>query len=110
MGRDTPVGTTVAGTGLGLVDYSVKQRDEWGGLYIVPRPVTRTVSLAFQVPLEGAARVQSIMERVSSRLAVFYAGEGVDLWGTTVAGILRDYDLTLGHAICDGRAEVESLA
>jgi hypothetical protein len=110
MGRDTPVGTTVAGTGLGLVDYSVKQRDEWGGLYIVPRPVTRTVSLAFQVPLEGAARVQSIMERVSSRLAVFYAGEGVDVWGTTVAGILRDYDLTLGHVICDGRAEVESLA
>ncbi|EKX55563.1 hypothetical protein D516_4447 [Rhodobacter sp. AKP1] len=50
------------------------------------------------------------MERVSSRLAVFYAGEGVDVWGTTVAGILRDYDLTLGHVICDGRAEVESLA
>lgn len=110
LGEDLSVGETISGTNLGIVDYSVKERDEWGGIYIVPRSVTKTVNFIFKIDTNGAARVQQIMERVSNQMAVYYAGAGIDDLGTTIAGILRDYSLTLEPAISEGRLEVESLA
>jgi len=110
IGRDQPIGETLVDTGLGIVDYSKKDRDEWGGVFIIPRPVTRTVSFRFSISTEGAARVQQIMQRVASKTCVFYAIDSEDNFGTTVVGILRDYDLTLTTGISFGLLEVESLA
>lgn len=110
IGNDIRIGVTLTDTNLGIVDYSKKDRDEWGGVFIVPRPVTKTVSFRFAIPTEGAARVQKIMERVVSKVCVFYAVEGEDPFGTTVAGIMRDYDLTLGAGRSFGTIQAESLA
>lgn len=110
IGRDVEIGTAVTGTSLGIVDYSKKERDDWGGLYIVPRAITRTVNYNFSVPTDGAARVQAIMEQIANKMAVFYVGVGVDTFGATVVGLLRDYDLTLETTRSTGRVEVESLA
>lgn len=110
IGRNVMVGTTGEGTGLGIVDYSIKERDEWGGVFIVPRPVTKTVDFRFAIDTENAAEVQKVMERASNRVCVFFSGEGQDMFGTTVLGILRDYDLTLTHGFSQGSATVESLA
>jgi hypothetical protein len=110
IGNDLGVGTTLTETRLGIVDYSKKDRDEWGGVFIVPRPVTKTVDFRFAVPTDDAARVQQIMERVASKVCVFYAVKGEDPFGTSVAGILRDYDLTLSAGRSFGTIQAESLA
>lgn len=110
FGRNVKVGDTGEGTSLGIVDYSAKDRDEWGGVFIVPRPVTKTVDFKFAVALENAAEVQQVMERASNKVCVFFSGEGKDLLGTTVLGIMRDYDLTLTHGFSAGSMSVESLA
>lgn len=110
IGRNVKVGDTAEGTGLGIVDYSVKDRDEWGGVYIVPRPVTKTVDFRFAIDTANAAEVQKVMERASNKVCVFFSDEGEDLFGTTVLGIMRDYDLTLTHGFSQGTATVESLA
>lgn len=110
IGRDLPIGETLVDTSLGIVDYSKKERDEWGGVFLVPRPVTSTVSFRFSIPTTGAARVQQIMKRIASKTCVFYAIDGEDPFGTTVPGVLRDYDLTLTAGRSFGLIEVESLA
>ncbi|MCZ0963894.1 hypothetical protein [Paracoccus benzoatiresistens] len=110
IGSDLGVGTTLTDTSLGIVDYSKKDRDEWGGVYLVPRPVTKTVNFRFSIPTTDAARVQQIMQRVASKICIFYAIEGEDPFGTTVAGILRDYDLTLTAGRSFGTIQAESLA
>lgn len=109
MGNDTHVGTTLTGTSLGIQDYSKKDRDEWGGIFLVPRPVTKRVNFRFSIPSDGAARVQEIMERVTSKICVFYAFDGEDAFGTTVAGVMRDYDLTLDTNRSFGSLQAESL-
>lgn len=110
LGNDLEIGTTLTETGLGIVDYSKKDRDDWGGIFIVPRPVTSTVRFRFSISTDGAARVQQIMKRITSKLCVFYAVEGEDPFGTTIPGILRDYDLTLTTTQSNGTLEAESLA
>lgn len=109
FGNDIHIGTTLTDTSLGIVDYSRKDRDEWGGIFLVPRPVTKTVNFRFSVPTTGAARVQQIMQRITSKVCVFYAVEGEDPFGTTVAGVLRDYDLTLTTNRSFGSIQAESL-
>lgn len=110
IGNDIGIGTTLVDSSLGIVDYSKKDRDEWGGVFIVPRPVTKTVNFRFSIDTESAARVQRIMERIASKACIFYAIDGEDAFGTTVAGILRDYDLTLGTGRSFGTLQAESLA
>lgn len=110
IGNDIQIGETLIDTSLGIVDYSKKDRDEWGGVFIVPRPVTETVNFRFAVQTTGARRVQEIMKRITTKVCVFYAVEGDDPFGTTVAGILRSYDLTLGANISYGTIDAESLA
>lgn len=110
LGTDLEIGTTLVDTSLGIVDYSKKRRDEWGGVFIVPRPVTKTVRFRFVCETASAARVQQIIERVTSKLCIFYAIEGEDPYGATVAGILRDYDLTHGTGQSFGTIDAESLA
>lgn len=109
IGNDIGIGSTLVDSSLGIVDYSKKDRDEWGGVFLVPRAVTKTVNFRFSIPTDDAARVQRIMERVTSKVCVFYAVDGEDPFGTTVAGILRDYDLTLGAGRSFGTLQAESL-
>lgn len=109
LGNDLAIGTTLTESRLGLVDYSKKDRDEWGGVFIIPRPVTKTVDFRFSIQTGGAARVQQIISRIASKVCVFYAAKGEDPFGTTVAGILRDYDLTLSAGRSFGTIQAESL-
>lgn len=109
FGSDIGIGTTLVDTSLGIVDYSKKDRDEWGGVYLVPRPVTKTVRFRFRCDTADAARVQQIIQRVTSKLCVFYAVEGEDPFGATIAGILRDYELTLGTDTSFGSIDAESM-
>lgn len=110
IGTDLGVGTTLQESSLGIVDYSKKDRDEWGGVFLVPRPVTKTVNFRFSIPTMDAARVQQIMQRIASKVCIFYATDGEDPFGTTCAGILRDYDLTLSAGRSFGTLQAESLA
>ncbi|MFN4062334.1 MAG: hypothetical protein ACK4IA_16495 [Paracoccus hibiscisoli] len=109
IGNDIQIGTTLMESSLGIVDYSKKERDEFGGVFIVPRAVTKTVSFRFSVPTTGARRVQQIMERITSKVCIFYAIPGEDQFGMTVAGVLRDYDLTLSTSVSFGTIQAESL-
>ena len=109
IGNQIDIGITLMGSSLGIVDYSRKDRDEFGGVFIVPRPVSEIVRFRFSVPSGGEARVQQVIRRITSKICVFYAIEGEDRFGMTIAGILRDYDLTIGAGKSFGTIDAESL-
>ena len=109
LGNDMEIGVTLTGTSLGIQDFSKKEPDEFGGVFIVPRPVIDIVNFRFSAPKEGSGRIQSIIRRITSKVCVFYAFEGEDTLGTTVAGLLRDYDLDLDATRAFGSLRAESL-
>lgn len=109
IGNQIDIGISLMGSSLGIVDYSRKDRDEFGGVFIVPRPVSETVRFRFSVPSGGEARVQQVIRRITSKVCVFYAIEGEDRFGMTIAGILRDYELTIGAGKSFGTIDAESL-
>ncbi|QBX34584.1 hypothetical protein E4191_07570 [Paracoccus liaowanqingii] len=109
IGNQIDIGISLMGSTLGVVDYSRKDRDEFGGVFIVPRPVSETVRFRFSVPSGGESRVQQIIRRITSKVCVFYALDGEDDFGMTIAGILRDYELTVGAGKSFGTIDAESL-
>lgn len=110
IGREMNLGWTLVDTALGIVDYSRKERDEWGGIYIIPRPVTSTVTFQAVVDTVNTNQVHQVARRIANKLCVFYATDGEDPFGTTIPGIMRDYELTIGTEVSYLRIEAESLA
>lgn len=110
IGREINLGWTLVDTSLGIVDYSRKERDEWGGVYILPRPVTSTVTFQAVVDTINTNQVHQVARRIANKLCVFYATDGEDPFGTTIPGIMRDYELTIGTEVSYLRIEAESLA
>lgn len=110
LGRAVRIGDVRTGTSLGIVDYSLKERDAWGRLVVIQRPVTSTVSFAVRIDSHAAAWVHKTMKSVASKVCVFFEDDGADDFGTTIVGILRYYDLTLLAARSNLTLEVESLA
>lgn len=110
IGREINLGWTLVDTSLGIVDYSRKDRDEWGGIYVIPRPVTSTVTFQAVVDTANTNQVHQVARRIANKLCVFYALEGEDPFGTTIPGIMRDYELTIATEVSYLRIEAESLA
>lgn len=109
VGNDINLGTTLTESSLGVQDFSKKDRDEWGGVFIVPRSTIKTATFRFMLPTEGVRRVQQVIQRIASKVCVFYTIDGEDRFGMTVAGILRDYDVTLSTGTSEGTIQAESL-
>lgn len=109
IGQDHRIGRTLTDTAIGLQDYSIKERNDFGGAVVVERGFTRTVDFRFIFPTEDARRIQSIMSRIRARVAVFYTGAGSDRFATSVPGFYRDFAVPLSTNFSFGTIEVESL-
>lgn len=109
IGQDHRIGRTMVDTSIGLQDYSLKERDPFGGAVVIERGFTRTVDFRFVFPTEDARRIQSIMSRIRATVAVFYAGTGTDQFATSVPGFYRDFSVPLSTNVSFGALEVESL-
>lgn len=110
LGRAVRIGDVRTGTSLGIVDYSLKERDPWGRLVVTQRPVTTTVNFVVRIDSQSAAWLHKTMKSVASKVCVFFEDDGTDDFGTTIVGILRDYDLTIAARRSSMTLEVESLA
>lgn len=109
MGRDRKLGETMVGTGIGITDYSRKERDDFGNALILQRAYSDRVSFIFSFPTSDALRVKRILARLRATPAVFYAGEDTDQYGTTVFGFYSDFDIPLTTSLSFATMEVEGL-
>lgn len=109
LGRDQELGQTLVGTGIGIEDFSRKDRDDFGNAVLVERAFAQTVDFQFSFPTDGARRISNILSRVRAKPAVYYAGADTSQFGSTVYGFYRDFDIPLTTAVSFATLEVEGL-
>ncbi|MBL8560904.1 MAG: hypothetical protein JNN06_01370 [Gemmobacter sp.] len=95
LGRRIELGTSLVGTKVGFRDFSVKERDQWGGWQIVKRGYSRTVDYQFSLPQSDVDRVFRTILRNRARMCVFSAGDDTDEFGLTVLGFVNDDGLSI---------------
>lgn len=111
LGRSIELGTSLVGTKVGFRDFSVKERDQWGGWQIVKRGYSRTIDYQFSLPQADVDRVYRAILRNRARMCVFSAGDSTDQYGTTVLGFVNDDGLSIPVTanLCFASLSVEGL-
>ena len=110
LGVTRDIGDTLTGTGLGLLDFSRKDRDDFGNAIVAERAFALTTTFQVAYPSSDSVRVQGIIARNRARPTVWSAGADTDQYGTLVYGFLRDFNVDLvSQQIAYATVEVEGL-
>ncbi|MDB6454681.1 hypothetical protein [Falsirhodobacter sp. 20TX0035] len=109
VGRVNRLGTSLEGTSIGITDYSIKERDEWGNPVIVQRAFADTTTFQFEMPPTDARRVKTLLSRLRATAAVYFVDETATDLGATVFGFFSDFDIPLTHGSSFATLEIEGL-
>lgn len=109
VGDDHYIGDTLVDTAIGILDYSIKERDAFGAMQIVERGFTRTVDYRFAFQTVDAQRIMRIMSRIRAKVAVFSGSVGTEQYGLSIPGFYKDFSVPLTTSVSFGSLEVESL-
>lgn len=110
IGDDHFIGETSVDTEVGIIDYSLKERDAFGNMVVVDRGFTKRVAYRFAFLTSDIQRIFGIFSRIRARPAVFSGGVGTDQYGLSVAGFYKEFNVPLTTTISFGTLEVESLS
>ena len=103
------IGLTVYGTSIGIEDYSIKDRDDFGNAIIVERNFSQTVDFDVQFETQNARKVQKTLSALRATPVVYLGSTDVSQ-GTLVYGFYRRFDITLETpAYAFASIEVEGL-
>jgi len=103
------VGLTVYGTSIGIEDYSIKDRDDFGNAIIVERNFSQTVDFDVQFETQNARKIQKTLSALRATPVVYLGSTDVS-YGTLVYGFYRRFDITLETpAYAFASIEVEGL-
>mgnify|MGYP001193029528 CR=1 FL=1 len=87
------LGTVKYGVGVGLVDYSVKQADDFGGFTVLERSFTKRLDCTVMIPMASHSGVMRLLENYRSTPLVWIVS---DLYSTTMTyGYYRDFEISL---------------
>ena len=110
LGRDYEIGTTIHGSGLGLSDFSRKDRDGFGNAILVEGQFAQTVDFDAKIYTRSADRVFKLLASRRASPTVYYAGEDTDKFSTTVFGYFEDFSILLSTPVLsDINIEVQEL-
>ncbi|MBB3142185.1 hypothetical protein [Halomonas organivorans] len=107
-GRSVNLGNTQWGSGTSIIDYSKKERDEWGNLRIVERRYTKVADYRIRMDRRITDTVAQVLADVRAQPTLFV---GVT-WHTSlvVYGIYRNMRITFeNHAFSEATIEVEEV-
>jgi hypothetical protein len=109
LGRLIDLGISTYGTSLSIEDYSRKERDQFGNPIIVQRAFAQLVDYDVKLETRDARRVQNTLA-VYRTTPVVWIGADEEVFGTTVYGYYRRFDIVLASpSLSDATIEVESL-
>lgn len=89
MGAERELGGTLYGTGISSVEYSVKERDTFGNLTLVPRRTIRLIDYDVSVDTSQVDFVVQLLERISAQPTLFIGSK--EFSSTVEFGVYRDY-------------------
>lgn len=101
MGRAIELGNAQAGAKFGIVDYSVKTVDAFGGYTVVKRTFSKRASYELVVPATIIDSVAQLLTEFRATPAVYIGSEKYA--GTFIYGFWKDWDVNIAypaHSLC----------
>ncbi len=87
------IGECLVGTDVGIVDYSRKERDEFGDITVIERGYTDYITYRVQIETSRADEVRTKLASVRAVLAAYVGTEKYVV--TEVQGYLNNFTITL---------------
>jgi hypothetical protein len=109
FGKAERIGTTLAGTAPGYRSYSRKERDFSGNSIVTPRPPKRTVQYAAAVDTQQVDNIIEYLSSLEAKGAVYFADSDTDFLGTTIYGLMGEFEIPESINVSFLNAEVQSL-
>ncbi|MFW5642091.1 MAG: hypothetical protein ACOCY0_04910 [Roseicyclus sp.] len=108
LGEAVEIGQALEGSSIGVLDFSRKEQDEFGGWDVVQRAYAREMDIEFALPFSEVTIVQRYLAEVRAVPVVWQASDAVD--ATIVYGFIRDWRITISSpTICFGAMTIEGL-
>lgn len=108
LGTTHELGDTEYGTGVGILDFSRKERDEFGNFKVVERQFSKRANYDVSIPTSLVSSVQQRLAKYRSIPVVFIGAEARP--ETVVYGFYRSFDIVLdGPKFSSCSIEVEGL-
>lgn len=95
MGAQRKLGDTDYSTGIGIVDYSRKERDTFGNTLVIQRNFTKRADYVVTVDTNFVATVQSTLSSFRTT-PITWIGD-VDFPSTIINGYYRDFNVVLSN-------------
>lgn len=95
IGSQQMLGDALHGTGIGIIDYSRKERDTFGNPVVVERNFSKRTSYIVRVDTSYASAVQNILANFRTT-PLTYIGD-VNIPGTIVYGFYKDFNTILSN-------------
>lgn len=84
------------GANIGIVDYSKKDVDEWGGYQIVERNYTKTAQWSFLFTRSQVDLLHRILSSLRARPALYIGGDTHDV--TAIYGFYKDFSIIISYS------------
>lgn len=101
MGRSIALGMAQAGARFGIVDYSVKTVDSFGGYTVVKRSFSKRASYELVIDASIIDSVATLLTEFRATPAVYIGSEKYQ--GTFIYGFWKDWDVNIAypsHSLC----------
>lgn len=111
FGTVATIGGTNYGMTAGVIDYSIKETDEFGETVFVPRDYSKRITAEIQIPNKDLNRVQRTLYNLRAKPAVWIAADNPTYEEAAVVfGFYRDFSTSISyptHSMCS--VEIEGL-
>lgn len=83
------------GARVGIQDYSVKRRDDWGNISIVERAFSRRANWNMFIKKQDVDLFQNTLAQLRGKPALYIGGENYDC--TSIYGFYKDFDTIIEY-------------
>ena len=97
IGHQFNLGTTNHGTGISIIDYSVKNIDSFGNFDITQRGFSKRADYDVSIDTGRVGFVQNYLSQIRSTPVVWIGNE--DFESTIIYGYYRDFDIVLSSPL-----------
>ena len=108
IGKTAEIGTALYGTGVGIDDYSLKERDRWGGWSVTEGEFSDTAKFPVAVETGRVSKIRRMLTEVRAQPVVWVGEETYE--ATILYGFFTSFDLVYsGPDVSDCQLEIEGL-
>ena len=104
------LGNIQRGAGLSIIDYSIKNVDEFGTITLIERLTSNRVSVKILINITDINTIQSILNNIRAKPCIWSGSDLAKYQSLTLYGFYRNYEITINNpSLAILTLELESL-